>query len=156
MPELEALRGRHWRFEDLSLQNDPGTVSLEGVQGDTLELLIRFAPTDAAVIGVQVRCSPDGSECAEIAYDREARRLGGAPLELGGEEDLVLRVYVDRSVIEAFANGRACHTLRFYPQREDCLGVSVFARGGCLKVRSIDAWKLCSIGERSAIEQKEK
>jgi beta-fructofuranosidase len=148
VPELHALRGRHWHFEDLTLAGHQGVLPLEGVEGDALELLIRFAPTDAKVIGVKARCSPDERECTEIAYDREARRLGSAPLELGDGEDLALRIYVDRSVVEAFANGRACHTYRFYPERNDCLGVGLFTRGGNVKVRSVDVWKLGSTGER--------
>ena len=92
--------------------------------------------------------NPDGSERAEITYDRDAKRLGDAPLELGASEDLVLRIYVDRSVIEAFANGRACHTARFYPSRDDCLGVGLFARGGRVTIKSVDVWAMKSARER--------
>jgi len=115
------------------------------VKGDALEVLVRFGPTDAARAGVAVRCSPDGNERVEIAYDRATGRLGGAPFELSAGEELVLRVFVDRSVIEAFANGRACHTARFYPRRDDCLGVGLFAGGGSAEVRSVDVWEMPSI-----------
>lgn len=142
VPELEALRGRHQRFENLVLPADESGLLLEEVEGDALELLIRFAPMNAPVVGVRVRCSPDGKEYAEIAYDRDARRLVDTPLELGDGEELVLRIYVDRSVIEAFANGRACQTLRFYPEREDCRGVRLFAQGGKAKIRSVDVWDI--------------
>jgi beta-fructofuranosidase len=150
VPELEALRGRHQRFQELLLSGEEGGVPLDGVKGDALELLIRFAPTNARAIGARVRCSPNGEEYAEIAYDRTARRLGGAPLDLDEGEDLVLRIYIDRSVVEAFANGRACQTWRFYPERDDCLGIRLFARGGEAKVRSVDVWRLASIGQMGA------
>ena len=144
---MDALRGRHWQVQDLVLSADSGASFLrpEGIEGDALELQIRFGPTDASSFGAIVRCSRDGSEGVEIAYDRAARRLGGAPLDLGEDEDLILRIYVDRSVIEAFANGRACHTARCYPEREDSLGIRVFARGGSVKVKSIDAWEMRAI-----------
>ena len=107
-----------------------------------MEILIRFAPTEATKVGAAVRCSPEGEERVEIAYDRTTKRLGDAPVELGADEELALRIYVDRSVIEAFANGRACQTLRFYPQRDDCVGVGLFARDGKAKVNSVDVWKI--------------
>ena len=69
-------------------------------------------------------------------------------MELADGEELVLRIYVDRSVIEAFANGRACHTARFYPKRDDCLGVGLLATGGNAQVRSVDVWKMRSLRER--------
>src|SRR5205823_2772939 len=99
--ELDALRGRHWQVQDLVLSADSGASFLrpEGIEGDALELQIQFEPTDASSIGARVRCSRDGSEGVEIAYDRAARRLGGAPLDLGEDEGLILRIYVDRSVI---------------------------------------------------------
>lgn len=140
--ELETLRGRHRRFGAQTVPDGPDGLPLAGVAGDALELQVRFAPTDAPILGIRVRCSPDGAEYAEIAYDRHASRLGDAPLDLAEMEELVLRVYVDRSVIEAFANGRACQTLRFYPERDDCLGVRLLARGGEAMLRSVDVWEL--------------
>jgi beta-fructofuranosidase len=92
-----------------------------------------------------VRCSPDGAEGVEIDFDREAGRLMDAPLTLAPGEELELRIFVDRSVIEVFANGRACQTARFYPEREDCRHVALFARGGGAEVLAIQAWEMRSI-----------
>ena len=49
------------------------------------------------------------------------------------------------SVIEVFANGRACITARVYPSRPDSLGVQLFARGGTARPRSLDVWEMDSI-----------
>jgi sucrose-6-phosphate hydrolase SacC (GH32 family) len=65
-----------------------------------------------------------------------------APLELKPGEPLRLRVYLDRSVLEVFANQRQCLTQRIYPTRGDSDGVILFARGGSATVRSLDAWDL--------------
>jgi beta-fructofuranosidase len=147
-PELEGLRGRHLTPRPPSLGGKGGTLVgeglffLDGVEGDALEVIVRFGATDAARFGVAVRCSPDGADRAEIIVDRAAGRLGDAPLEVAEGEELTLRVFVDRSVIEAFAGGRACQTVRFYPEREDCLRVALFARGGSVDVRSVEVWEI--------------
>lgn len=65
-----------------------------------------------------------------------------APFELAAGEPLRLRVFVDRSIVEVFANGRQCLTQRIYPTRTDSLGVSLFAAGGPVRVRSVRAWRL--------------
>ncbi|MBM4084033.1 MAG: hypothetical protein FJ272_04510 [Planctomycetes bacterium] len=65
-----------------------------------------------------------------------------APFTLQPGEPLRLRVFLDRSVLEVFANGRQCLTQRIYPSRPDSLGVTLFARGGRVNVRSLDAWDL--------------
>ena len=45
-----------------------------------------------------------------------------APLELRSGERLKLRVFLDRTMLEVFANGRQCLTQRIYPTRGDSLG----------------------------------
>ena len=56
-------------------------------------------------------------------------------------EPLTLRVYVDGSVVEVFANDRACRTLRTYaPGEADAVGLVVEA--GEARVVSIDAWEM--------------
>jgi beta-fructofuranosidase len=56
-----------------------------------------------------------------------------------------LRVFIDRSVVEVFANGRQCLTLRTYPSLEESKGVSVFARGSEAKLVSLTAHQMRSI-----------
>ncbi len=65
-----------------------------------------------------------------------------APLRLGAAEPLDLRVFVDRSVIEVYANRRQCLTQRVYPTREDSLGVALFSRGGPAVVARLDLCEL--------------
>jgi sucrose-6-phosphate hydrolase SacC (GH32 family) len=67
-----------------------------------------------------------------------------APFELAQGETLNLRLFLDRSVLEVFANGRQCITQRIYPSRPDSLGVLLFSRGGGGNVKSLQAWDLVS------------
>ncbi len=53
-----------------------------------------------------------------------------AAFELGEGECLELHVFLDRSIIEVFANNRLCLTKRIYPSLENSLGVYAFAVGG--------------------------
>ena len=55
------------------------------------------------------------------------------------------RVFVDKSVIEVYANGTQCLALRVYPGRDDSVGVSVRAQGGDAVLRRLDAWQVKSI-----------
>ena len=65
------------------------------------------------------------------------------PLEKG--EPLKLRVFIDKSIVEVFANGKQCVALRVYPGREDSLGVSFRAQGGDARLQSFEAWQMKSI-----------
>ena len=68
-----------------------------------------------------------------------------APFPLPKGEMLELRIFVDRSVVEVFANGTQCLAVRVYPEREDSVGVSLRAQGQEATLVSLDAWKLKNI-----------
>ena len=74
--------------------------------------------------------------------DKRFAREQVAPFELKPGEPLRLRVFLDRSVLEVYANERQCITQRIYPSRPDSLGVALIARGGSAKVKSLDAWDI--------------
>jgi sucrose-6-phosphate hydrolase SacC (GH32 family) len=69
-------------------------------------------------------------------------RAQEAPFGLVAGEVLHLRIFLDRSVLEVFANGRQCITQRIYPTRPDSVGVRLFSRGGCTTVKSFEAWHM--------------
>ena len=60
-------------------------------------------------------------------------------------ENLTLRVFVDRSIVEVFANERCCLTSRVYPTRQDSARVGVTAEGGQAGLISADVWTMASI-----------
>ena len=63
----------------------------------------------------------------------------------GKGEPLKLHIFIDRSVVEVFVNGKACVAARTYPGREDSLGVALRAQGADAKLVSLDAWQMGTI-----------
>ena len=55
---------------------------------------------------------------------------------------LQLRVFVDKSVIEVFANDRQAITRRVYPERDASDGVALFARSGTAACSAIRTWDM--------------
>jgi len=160
-PELQALRGRNFRLEDVAVT--PGESGfLKGIRGDCLEIAAEFPQAKATRFGLKVRRAPGGKQETVIAYDRGRRRLEvvrersstargvaldtvGGTLRLERGESLEVQVFLDRSVLEVYANGRACLTTRIYPSRKDAVGMDLFAEGGSVQVRSLDVWEMGSI-----------
>ncbi|MCX5662676.1 MAG: glycoside hydrolase family 32 protein [Planctomycetota bacterium] len=94
---------------------------------------------DKAVVHLKYCMIFDGSENPPA----EAQEL---PFTLAAGEPIRLRVFVDRSIVEVFVNGRQCITQRIYPTRADSAGVRLFARGGEAKVRSLWGWDMAPAG----------
>ena len=66
---------------------------------------------------------------------------------LDKNEPIELRVFVDRSVVEVFVNGKQGVAVRVYPGREDSVGVSLRAQGQDATLKSLDAWQMKNIYE---------
>jgi beta-fructofuranosidase len=67
------------------------------------------------------------------------------PVPMDKYEPLKLRVFLDRSSIEAFVNGKQCVATRVYPKREDSIGVSLRSQGKDSRLTQLDAWQMESI-----------
>ena len=85
------------------------------------------------------------SSYASCAPDVMSRAPETAPVCIDQSERLELRVFIDRSVVEVFVNGRQCVGVRVYPERDDSLGVSFRSQGTAARIHSLDAWQMASI-----------
>ncbi len=166
--EVASLRFGHRAAESTDIPAN-GEIDLEGVGGKSVEMQAEFDVGDAREVGLYVLRSSDGSEKTRISFYQDDHRAFGTsslqidvseaslrpdvwartpetgPVKLDAGEPLSLRVFIDRSIIEVFANDRQCLTIRAYPDRDDSSRVSLFARGGAARLRSLDCWQMRSI-----------
>ena len=82
---------------------------------------------------------------SSILPDALSRAPETAPVYLDPQERLKLRVFVDRSVVEVFVNGRQCVALRVYPGRADSTGVSIRSQGRDIRLIALDRWQMDTI-----------
>lgn len=149
--ELKALRGQHYQFQGLRIT--PGSPhDLGGLKTDCCEIIAVFEPGNAAAFGIELRRSPDGAETTPITYDAQNLRLhsGAASGQfqlLPGEDTLTLHIFLDKSVVEVYANGRACLTRSTLPKRPDSLGIRIFSEGRPVTVRTVDVWEMGNMWE---------
>jgi beta-fructofuranosidase len=79
--------------------------------------------------------------------DARLRAPETAPFTLNPGETVKLRVFIDKSVVEVFVNGKQCVAMRVYPGREDSRGVSIRSQGQDAELKSLDAWQMKNIYE---------
>jgi beta-fructofuranosidase len=155
--ELKVLRYNPKTMNNVTVNAD-SELPLKDVSGNSIELSIEMVPDGAQQFGVKVCASPDGQEETLVYYDANDKKLKidtnksslgegpksveAGPFELKGGEALKLRVFVDKSVVEVFANERQAVMRRIYPTREDSVGVVLFSKGGSVKVPVLEAWDM--------------
>ncbi|MHC4214097.1 MAG: glycoside hydrolase family 32 protein [Planctomycetota bacterium] len=155
--ELSALRYNPKEEDDFTIDKD-SEVPLENIHGNSIEIFIEMVSKNAKQFGLKVCASPDGQEQTLVYYDAEEKKLKidttksslgggtksieGGPFELNFDETLTLRVFIDKSVVEIFANDKQAVMRRIYPTRKDSLSVSAFSNGGSTKVVRLEAWDM--------------
>ncbi|MCX8278354.1 MAG: glycoside hydrolase family 32 protein [Dehalococcoidia bacterium] len=163
--EIESLRGDRTTADDIEVGTGQQIV-LDSIAGNAIEISMTIDPGDAHEVGLNVLRSPDAEETTRISFFPKGHQRWGsahlqidgssssirtdliprppelAPFDLSKGESINLRIFVDRSIIEVFANDMQCLTLRAYPDRDDSVGVSLFSRGGTAKFTGIESWKM--------------
>lgn len=147
------------------------SVTLNNISGNALELDITINPGKAKNFGIKVFCSKDGREQTPIVINREKNIMQidmktsslnspdyrefimlrspnqkvetqDAPFILKKGEKVHLRVFLDKSLLEVFANGRQCMTQVIYPTLRDAVNVQVFAIDAPIKIEKLKAWNV--------------
>lgn len=68
-----------------------------------------------------------------------------APVLLDPDENLNLRIFIDKSIIEVFVNGKQCIGARVFPSRADSLGISFFSQGNDAELIKLEAYPMKNI-----------
>ncbi|MFY9856484.1 MAG: GH32 C-terminal domain-containing protein, partial [Exiguobacterium chiriqhucha] len=112
----------------------------------------------AETFGIKLRRSEDGEQETVIRFSTKTQQLsldrtksgvgvdGVRTVEVEGESDVLsLRLFLDRSSVEVFANGgTTVMTSRIYPDPTS-LGLSFYAEGGSVDIKSCRVWSLSDV-----------
>ena len=154
--ELETLRYNPKSFDTINLTDD-STFDLKGINGRSCEIAFSIDLQSAQQTGIKVRSSLKNEETTLLYYDATQKKLvfdstasgplgrtvvEKAPFNHLENERLSLRVFIDNSVVEIFANDRQVITRRVYPERDDSDHVSLFCKGGTAAFTDIETWEM--------------
>jgi len=154
--ELEQLRMNHEEVPYLIVK-DGENVILDADTYELMELDVTLVSDKAKQYGIKICQSDDEREETVIYYDYLDKKLKvdlrkssigfgpkvveAAPLVLKPDEPLNLRIFIDKSIVEVFANDRQAISRRIYPTLGG-KGISLFSKGGDMEVKSIEIWEM--------------
>lgn len=156
--ELKALRYNQRSHSQIRMAPNEQRL-VENIQGNVLDLELVLEPFGADRCGIKVCCAPDGSEETIVGYDRVARTIyidtqrssssgiglktvEAGPFHLADTELLHLRILIDKSVVEVYANERQAALRRIYPSHPESLHLKLFCEGGAMHVHRLTAWEM--------------
>ena len=85
------------------------------------------------------------SSYSSILPDVISRAPETGSFYLEPDETLKLRIFIDKSVVEVFANGKLCVAMRVYRGLKESLGVSLRSQGQESDLLSFEAYQMKGI-----------
>jgi beta-fructofuranosidase len=144
-PQLTRLRGKvmEWRRVKLAA----GGTRIELPKTNALEIEIDAELGSAEQVVFEIGGRATGQKPVTLAYDGAQLTVLDTKAPLKGSDDsgkLHLQIFIDRSVLEVYANDDACVT-RVIPTLDANSALSVRAEGGEAKVKTVQAWPMQGI-----------
>ncbi len=120
-------------------------LRLERVAGDLLEIGVAIRQGTARRYGMRLLCDQGNGRGMDVVVEPARRTISlgptTAPLELAPHEDIHLRAFVDRGIVEVFANDRQALVGHHVYAPEET-GVCLFSEGGPMAVRALESWSM--------------
>lgn len=163
--ELNLLRYNGMSYADQSVDQ---IKPLEGASGDVKEIMVEIDPQKAEKYGVRIMESKDGKEFGMVYYDASRKKLvldvshlnaiemapttplglafqkvEEAPFVLPKGEKLSLTIYLDKSIIEVYANDtQALVRTNAFASKANEKNISLFSEGGTAKFKNVKVWDM--------------
>ena len=140
-PEFEKLRDAAVPAATLPLTAAPSIV--RGIRGDCLELQIELVLGQAAAAHLDLRCSDSAKAGVRLTITSEGLlSVGKATTLLGKNHRHRLRIFLDKRVLEVYADDGIAALYGTIDAGHDDLGIAASARGDGAELKVLEGWHL--------------
>jgi beta-fructofuranosidase len=144
-PQLSKLRGKRVEWRNVRLENGAETLTLP--KTNALEIMAEIDLKTATSIELGIKSGAKDAQPIVVNFNGSELKVmdASAPLQFTkGEKKLNVRIFIDRSVMEVFANETVCATKVIRPlDSNPALGIR--ADGGTANAKLVQAWPMKSI-----------
>jgi beta-fructofuranosidase len=144
-PELKKLRGRSVQWRNLHLKTEG--LSLPLPKTNSFEIRMDIDLDSAESLVLQFKSGIENARPVSIELSRSELNVKEPALSLvmgKSARDLSLRIFIDRSVLEVFANDALCATKVISPLDANPT-LEVQSRGGNAQAKRVECWPLKTI-----------
>jgi beta-fructofuranosidase len=141
-PQLSKLRGKPSEWRNLQLQEGGETFKLPGT--NTLEIQADIEMQTAKKVSLEIKSSSNDAKPITMEFDGDQLTVMDtkAPLQISDDQKkLGLRIFIDRSVLEVFANETVCVT-KIIPTLGADAVLNIRTEGGKADLKQIRAWPM--------------
>jgi beta-fructofuranosidase len=143
-PELKKLRGKSVEWKNVPLTAETKSFKLPAT--NTFEIELEIESNGAESVAIGIKGASKESYAVDTSFENSKFKFSGleGPLSLAENKgNLKVRLFLDRSVLEVFANQTLCATKVIPPLNENAT-LEIRAKGQA-KAKYVKAWPMKSI-----------
>jgi len=146
LKELETLRYDEQTLKNITINSDE-VFRLSDVSGDAIEMEVTFKAPLPQDFGINLLGDEMGEGGISITAGANRKTLGigsiNPPFKLKDGENLTLRIFIDKNLVEVFANDRqaAAYANKEIREKPD---ISFFTNDRSLVIQEVNTWKMRS------------
>jgi sucrose-6-phosphate hydrolase SacC (GH32 family) len=145
--ELKSLRYDEEVKRGITVKRD-GQCKLGRISGDAVELKVIFRAPLPKSFGLKLLGDENDNDALRIAAGSDRKTIGIGPIEppfgLKDGEDLTLRIFIDKKLVEVFINDRQAAVVALSHLRKHT-NASLFTDDAPVTVKEVKTWKMKSI-----------
>jgi beta-fructofuranosidase len=146
-PELARLRGKPVELRNATVNSDGAPLTLMLPRTNTLEIRAEIDLKTADSVSIAIKSGAADARPIVLNFDRSKFKMPGAEAPFSWDKTkpiLDLRLFIDRSVLEVFANETLCATKVISPLGNDAK-LEISSEGSAAKAKLIQAWPMKTI-----------
>lgn len=141
VPELQQLRGRHFSAPETALASQRFVAG--EIEANTLELRAKIELEKDTVVRIDLLQPQEGEHAISIRCDGRTLTVAGTEAPMRVDNGLLdLHLFLDRSVLEVFAQDGRVAVTRVIEPWADGVQVTFAATAGAARLASLDIWTL--------------
>jgi beta-fructofuranosidase len=156
-PNLCRLREENIHIDNRQISSGSQFNTPE-ITGNQVELNVEVNADSAAIFSIQLSKNEDGSELTTIDFnlaenkiilDRSKSSLSNvakdvreAKYTFDHNENVIIKIFIDHSVLEVFVDNTVTFSSRIYPSKINSDKIDVVVSNGAIEIVSLDAWTL--------------
>jgi beta-fructofuranosidase len=146
LKELESLRYDEWAKKEIIIKKGE-SYNLDEITGNAVELTFNLSAPLPRAFELNLLGDENGKDGLSISFGAGQKTLSigsiKPPFELGEGEDLTLRIFIDKNLVEVFANDRQAAAVAHDFIRQNP-NITITSHGDLI-INEVKAWKMKSI-----------
>lgn len=158
-PKLNQLRGDHYQITNRTITNNGAELNIPEIESRQMEMRFQITMAAQSIFTIHLFKHIDKQEKTLVTFNSRDNRISlntnqsglntqgistSGAYEFSADGKLDVTIYIDRSTVEVFVDGKEVASGRCYPTRTESDKIDLVVFQGEVTIDTLDAWQMAN------------